>query len=128
MAGFLKLVLTGAVLITFGFCGWWYLVTPQPPGAMAQWHYFHDSMTFQTRHFQKLPNLDFATPSTISQSEADFWLPDAQSGNMVASLLVARYLFAQGEKNPRAYTMALNFIRPAAAEGLPLAQNALSVV
>ncbi len=127
MAGVLKLFLISVVLLALGFCGWWYLATPQPPTFPAQMRYLKDTIAFQTHHFQRLPSFDFDGASTITQEEADFWLPMAQEGNSVAQIFVARYLFSQGEKNPRAYQTALTFLRPAAMDGIPVAQNALGV-
>lgn len=129
MGGILKFTLIGLILIAIGFCGWWYLLTPQPQSAAAQWHYLQDTLSFNTRGFRHLPDIKnmIQPDSNVSQAEADYWLEAAQGGNNVARIYIAQYLFDQGEKNPRAYQRALAFLRPAAAEGIPIAQNAMGV-
>ncbi len=129
MVGFVKLLLITLLLVLIGFCGWWYILTPQPPKASAQWHYMRDTLEFHTHNFQKLPDFKMKSTGNIpTESDVDFWLPVANDGNRVAQIYVAQYLFAQGSNtNPMPYVRAIEFLRPAAEEGIPTAQNAVGV-
>lgn len=129
MVGFVKLLLITLLLVLIGFCGWWYALTPQPPKAAARWAYMRDTLEFHTHNFQRLPDFKMKSTGSIpTENEVNFWLPVAQSGNRVAQIYVAQYLFAQGSNtNPMPYVRALEFLRPAADEGIPTAQNAVGV-
>jgi hypothetical protein len=129
MIGFLKLGLISLALILFGFCGWWYCLTPQPLRYEDRLVYLQDTFLFHTRNLLHLPTQIMRLVRHAPPSDADvrFWLPSAEAGNRVAQIYVSQHFFAMGATNQAAYVRAVEFLRPAAETGIPIAQNALGV-
>jgi len=121
--GLIKFLFWIAVLGAIFGAGYWALTTPQPIRFETKLAYLKDTAQFEWERFR-----DKEKAPRDLKAEFTRWKPMADAGNIAAGLHVAETAFKIASNDPRAYALALHYVRPLADKGIPKAQNVLGVM